>query len=131
MNFLLLMETLVMVMSSVVSGETAEFQGKCWYTMPYWGKCCYLTLDRKLMSEILPTTGSSVDVPDAFMYLLMWNMYGISIIMILHVKKKRKLCWCQWCMLWSAILMESKFDFIPIANGNPIGGYDLCYCLKI
>jgi hypothetical protein len=29
MNFLLLMETLVMVMSSVVSGETAEFQGKC------------------------------------------------------------------------------------------------------
>jgi hypothetical protein len=29
MKFLLLMETLVMVMSSVASGETAEFQGKC------------------------------------------------------------------------------------------------------
>ena len=34
-------------------------------------------------------------------------------------------------MLIPAILMESKFDFIPIANGNPSGGYDLCYCLKI
>jgi hypothetical protein len=110
----------------VVAWESLKIQGPYWCLNSYWGKCSYLALEIRLLSEIIPATGNSVDVswymcvaPDID-HAIYCDAYDTTVNM--------KLCRCQSGMIWKTIVMES---IIPIADGDPIYGCDLCWCLRI